>query len=78
MISKRWPRSHRCLYFCTENSSHAERQNFLDEFKSMTKIRRHPNIVKIIGACQHEGKSLCNGIRHFNNIQMFHPLIIIH
>ncbi|XP_071800225.1 angiopoietin-1 receptor-like isoform X2 [Asterias amurensis] len=39
-----------------ESSSHADRQNFLDEFKSMTKIRRHPNIVKIIGACQHEGE----------------------
>ncbi|XP_071800226.1 tyrosine-protein kinase receptor Tie-1-like [Asterias amurensis] len=39
-----------------EHASPVDRQNFLDEFKSMTKIRRHPNIVRILGACQHEGE----------------------
>ena len=54
-----------------------EQKQSLLEVALLSRLR-HPNIVKIIGACQHEGKSLCNGIRHFSNIQMFHPLIIIH
>ncbi|XP_033636185.1 tyrosine-protein kinase receptor Tie-2-like isoform X2 [Asterias rubens] len=39
-----------------ERASPVDRQNFLDEFRSMTKIRRHPNVVRILGACQHEGE----------------------
>ncbi|XP_033627918.1 fibroblast growth factor receptor 2-like isoform X3 [Asterias rubens] len=39
-----------------EHASPAERKIFLDEFLSMTKIGQHPNIVMLLGACQHEGE----------------------
>ncbi|XP_033636186.1 angiopoietin-1 receptor-like [Asterias rubens] len=39
-----------------EHASSTARQNFLDEFRSMIKIRRYPNIVRTICACQHEDK----------------------
>ncbi|XP_071789471.1 uncharacterized protein [Asterias amurensis] len=39
-----------------EHASPAERKIFLDEFLSMTKIGHHPNIVMLLGACQHEGE----------------------
>ncbi|XP_038053520.1 angiopoietin-1 receptor-like [Patiria miniata] len=31
-----------------------DRQNFMDEFRILTKIGRHPNVVSILGACQHD------------------------
>ena len=42
----------------SEHASPAERKIFLDEFLSMTKIGQHPNIVMLLGACQHEGKTI--------------------
>ncbi|XP_038066572.1 angiopoietin-1 receptor-like [Patiria miniata] len=36
------------------NSSENDRQNFMEEFRTLTKVGRHPNVVGILGACQHE------------------------
>ncbi|XP_038066576.1 tyrosine-protein kinase receptor Tie-1-like [Patiria miniata] len=36
------------------NASEIDRQNFMEEFRTLTKIGRHPNVVGILGACQHE------------------------
>ena len=33
-----------------------EEKDFMDEFGTMTKIGRHPNIVTLMGACKHEGR----------------------
>ncbi|XP_071800003.1 uncharacterized protein [Asterias amurensis] len=38
-----------------ENALSADREKFLDELKTMTIHGSHPNLVKILGACQHEG-----------------------
>ncbi|XP_071799499.1 uncharacterized protein [Asterias amurensis] len=38
-----------------ENATHIDRENFLEELKTMTLHGSHPNLVKIMGACQHEG-----------------------
>ncbi|XP_071799993.1 tyrosine-protein kinase receptor Tie-1-like [Asterias amurensis] len=38
-----------------ENATSADRQHFLEELKTMTLHGSHPNLVKILGACQHEG-----------------------
>ncbi|XP_071800020.1 tyrosine-protein kinase receptor Tie-1-like [Asterias amurensis] len=38
-----------------ENAPSADRENFLEELKTMTLHGSHPNLVKILGACQHEG-----------------------
>ncbi|XP_071799494.1 angiopoietin-1 receptor-like [Asterias amurensis] len=38
-----------------ENALPADRQNFFEELKTMTLHGSHPNLVKILGACQHEG-----------------------
>ncbi|XP_072022044.1 uncharacterized protein [Amphiura filiformis] len=38
-----------------EGASLMEEKDFMDEFGTMTKIGRHPNIVTLIGACKHEG-----------------------
>ena len=32
-----------------------DEKDFMDEFGTMTKIGRHPNIVTLVGACKHEG-----------------------
>ena len=32
-----------------------DEKDFMDEFGTMTKIGRHPNIVALVGACKHEG-----------------------
>ncbi|XP_038066558.1 tyrosine-protein kinase receptor Tie-1-like [Patiria miniata] len=36
------------------NASENDRQNFMEEFRTLTKVGRHPNVVSILGACQHE------------------------
>ncbi|XP_033636801.1 tyrosine-protein kinase receptor Tie-1-like, partial [Asterias rubens] len=38
-----------------ENATSADRQHFLEELKTMTLHGSHPNLFKILGACQHEG-----------------------
>ncbi|XP_071799489.1 angiopoietin-1 receptor-like [Asterias amurensis] len=38
-----------------ENATYIDRENFLEELKTMTLHGSHPNLVKILGACQHEG-----------------------
>ena len=38
-----------------EGASPADEKDFMDEFETMTKIGRHPNIVTLVGACKHEG-----------------------
>ncbi|XP_033636736.1 uncharacterized protein LOC117297699 [Asterias rubens] len=35
-------------------ASPTDRQDFLEEFRTMTKIGYHPNVVSLIGACQHQ------------------------
>ena len=36
-------------------ASPSDRKDFLEEFRTMTKIGYHPNVVSLIGACQHQG-----------------------
>ncbi|XP_038066560.1 tyrosine-protein kinase receptor Tie-1-like [Patiria miniata] len=36
------------------NASENDWQNFMEEFRTLTKVGRHPNVVSILGACQHE------------------------
>ncbi|XP_022111619.1 angiopoietin-1 receptor-like [Acanthaster planci] len=36
------------------HASPADHQNFTEEFRILTKIGRHPNIVNLLAACQHE------------------------
>ncbi|XP_038066573.1 tyrosine-protein kinase receptor Tie-2-like [Patiria miniata] len=36
------------------NASENDRQNFMEEFRTLTKVGRHPNVVGILGACLHE------------------------
>ncbi|XP_038066557.1 tyrosine-protein kinase receptor Tie-1-like [Patiria miniata] len=36
------------------NASENDRQNFMKEFQTLTKVGRHSNVVSILGACQHE------------------------
>ncbi|XP_033636580.1 hepatocyte growth factor receptor-like [Asterias rubens] len=38
-----------------ESATYIDRDNFLEELKTMTLHGSHPNLVKILGACQHEG-----------------------
>ncbi|XP_033636449.1 tyrosine-protein kinase receptor Tie-1-like isoform X3 [Asterias rubens] len=42
------------IYQMHENASPTERQIFLDEFGSMAKTGRHPHVVGILGACDHD------------------------
>ena len=46
--------------FISENATSADRQHFLEELKTMTLHGSHPNLVNILGACQHEGKNTLN------------------
>ncbi|XP_022111573.1 tyrosine-protein kinase receptor Tie-1-like isoform X2 [Acanthaster planci] len=36
------------------NASPHDRQLFMEEFRTLTKLGSHPNIVNLLGACQHE------------------------
>ncbi|XP_071799492.1 angiopoietin-1 receptor-like [Asterias amurensis] len=38
-----------------ENATYIDREHFLEELKTMTLHGSHLNLVKILGACQHEG-----------------------
>ncbi|XP_038055917.1 ephrin type-A receptor 3-like [Patiria miniata] len=38
-----------------ERALSAEHENFMKEFRTMTKIGNHPNVVLLLGACQHNG-----------------------
>ncbi|XP_038052382.1 tyrosine-protein kinase receptor Tie-1-like [Patiria miniata] len=36
------------------NASDNDRQNFMEEFRTLTKIGQHPNVVSILGACHND------------------------
>ncbi|XP_072037352.1 uncharacterized protein [Amphiura filiformis] len=38
-----------------EGTPESERTLFKDEFDTMTKVGHHPNVVNILGSCEHEG-----------------------
>ena len=40
------------------NTPESERALFKEEFDTMTRIGNHPNVVNILGSCEHEGKNI--------------------
>ena len=38
------------------NASPRDREDFMKEFRTMTDIGSHPNVVSLLGACKHEGR----------------------
>ncbi|XP_071800220.1 scavenger receptor cysteine-rich type 1 protein M130-like isoform X2 [Asterias amurensis] len=58
--------SNAAIYQLQANASPTKRQHFLDEFRTMAQIGRHPNVVSILGACDHE-EALYVALEYFPN-----------
>ena len=46
------------IYLFAAGAPEIERVLFKEEFDIMTKIGYHPNVVNILGSCDHEGKDI--------------------
>ena len=46
---------HTVFYISTDGTPESERELFKEEFETMTTIGYHPNVVNVLGLCDHEG-----------------------